>query len=112
MPEREYDIVIATYAAAQTGVEVIAAPGAGKAIKLHRYHISRDAAGNAFFLSGSTQITNKWYNPANGGVAIHGVGRTLGENEALKYTSVGAANESIEVHYEIVSVRVNRTNTQ
>ena len=93
------------YGAAQNDVEVIAAPGAGKAIEILGATVSSDAVNSAFLEHGATLVAKAYLAAGGTAVLISQSSQVLvPENTALTLTSTAAANLTIAILYRIVKV--------
>lgn len=100
------------FAVAQTDIELVAAPGAGKAIELLAWKFSTDTAQALTLEDGDGTLVDKQYAAANGGqIARMGFdsanddydnGARLVANKSLTFTSAAAGNVSVGVLYSIV----------
>ena len=91
---------------AGTGVQLIAAPGAGKRITVLGYVVSVGATATAVSLIDSLTAANQkqWSLPANGH-AESGVARwELTDNAALQYTTGASGPTSIQLDYVIEAI--------
>jgi hypothetical protein len=96
------------YTGAQTDTSMVSAPGAGLSIYFYDTIITNDgtAAITVKFeedvASAKTQITSKYYIPANGGIVINRrVPIKCTANKSFGVTTTGTSNFSIEVGYKV-----------
>jgi hypothetical protein len=91
---------------AGTAVQLIAAPGTGKRIKVLGWTISVGAAATQVSLIDSVLAANQkqWNVPINGNVPPQSVPWELSNNAALDYTTSAAGPTSIQVDYVIEAI--------
>jgi hypothetical protein len=92
----------ANYAAAQTATALVAAPGAGNRIHVHRFDLSAAAACRAFLHDeDDVQVGRDVQAPTAGEGGYKDVDLPLGVNKALEVTTSLAGVHSVYVEYSI-----------
>ena len=91
---------------AGTGVQLVAAPGSGKRIKVLGWTISVGATATQVSLIDSVLAANtkQWNLPVNGVAPPQSVPWELSNNAALQYTTSAAGPISIQVDYVIEAI--------
>ena len=91
----------ADYTAVQTDVSLVAAPGAGYSIHVHRFQLSSDVNGAAFLESTTTQLGREVRAGAGQDGGWDECDFAAADNAALTITTDIAGNHSVYVEYSV-----------